>query len=174
MVQLVEASFDYWRARSLQVTARRSRDIQAVWIGSRDTRPERPPALEAITDLDPSVASNLCPNRTGNSTVVQLDVVEERIGDVAVAIVGAQECPGEVGMIEHIEKVKAPFQLVTFERKSEAFVQAQIHRVSNVTAERVPANDPAADRRIDDVSNVSGIHRVAIGVDITGRRTEPK
>src|SRR6185503_17303148 len=106
---------------------------------------------EAVTQLNASVTSHLRADRSGDSAVVQLDIVEERIGHVAVAVVGPQKRPGEVGMVEHVEEIKAHFQLVTFKRQPESLVQAQVHCVDYVAAENVSARDVISNRRVDDV-----------------------
>lgn len=46
---------------------------------------------EAVTQLNSSVASHLGANRSADSSVVQPNIVEERIRHIAVAIVGSQE-----------------------------------------------------------------------------------
>src|SRR4030095_6914694 len=121
-----------------------------------------------VAQLNAPVASHLGADGTCDSTVIRPDIVKERIRHISVAVVGAEEGPGEVGMIEHVEEVKAHFELMTFKRQPESLVQTQVHRVGSVSTQCIASHNIRPNRRIDDVSDVCRVYRVSVCIDVAG------
>src|SRR5437868_2546899 len=126
--------------------------------------------LEAIPNLEAPVSSHRIACRTGDSTVVQFHIVEERIQHVAVAVVARENAPGIVRMVEHVEDIETNLEPLTFKRKLERLIQAQIHLIESVSAENVAARQPRPSVRIDYEARVGRIYGISVRIDVTGRR----
>src|SRR5262245_39647407 len=130
------------------------------------------PDLKDVTDLESSGAPR-AKSRAGRdreASVVEADVVEVGIQHVAVARITTHKgiCPGVIRMVEDVEELEAQIKAMSFEGHADRFREAGVRAVGPVRPQRVAAGDVSPHRRIDQVTGVRQLDRIAIRVAISG------